>query len=132
MTERSLQRAREADVEELSEIDMELFGEEGFSESTFRRELRVGTCFVIRQDDLILGYAHVRSDDGIHDLMRLGVRAHVQAQGLGRALLRAARKELPGKMMLLVRKVNRGARRLYESEGFSVEGTLNDSWLMVG
>ena len=127
--------AREAD--ELAEIDQDLFGEDSLSEATLRRELATGICFIAREaiskveDTNILGYALLRSDEGIHDLLRLGVRPSQQGKGIGRALLHEARAACLGKMMLLVKKENQKARKLYESEGFKLEGELKDSWLMV-
>jgi ribosomal protein S18 acetylase RimI-like enzyme len=127
----NFQRATVEDCEQLEKLDISLFGEDAFSETTFKRELAEGTCILAKYEDDILGYAFVRDSPVIHDLIRLGVREDCQHQGLGRALLKRAITDFPGKMVLLVKRWNSNALQLYKSEGFSICGMLNDSWEMI-
>ncbi|MFI9647616.1 GNAT family N-acetyltransferase [Streptomyces sp. NPDC052040] len=74
--------------------------------------------------------AHVRQIQG------LAVADEARGAGVGRALLRAAREEAArrGARRLTLRVLghNTPARRLYESEGFTVEGVLPEEFLLDG
>ncbi|MFJ5528594.1 GNAT family N-acetyltransferase [Streptomyces sp. NPDC093261] len=74
--------------------------------------------------------AHVRQIQG------LAVADEARGAGVGRALLRAAREEASrrGARRLTLRVLghNTPARRLYESEGFTVEGILPEEFLIDG
>ncbi|GAB2740707.1 GNAT family N-acetyltransferase [Streptomyces bullii] len=74
--------------------------------------------------------AHVRQIQG------LVVAEEARGAGVGRALLRAAREEArrQGARRLTLRVLghNTPARKLYESEGFVVEGVLPEEFLVEG
>ncbi|MFI8187850.1 GNAT family N-acetyltransferase [Streptomyces sp. NPDC085946] len=74
--------------------------------------------------------AHVRQIQG------LVVAREARGAGVGRALLRAAREEArrrgARRLTLRVLGHNTAARRLYESEGFVVEGVLPEEFLLDG
>jgi len=125
-----LLQATPRDAEALSELDLLLFGEDSFGPSIFRQELTVGWGLLALEGEEIVGYALVRPGR-LHDLTRLGVHPRHHRKGIARELLRAARATHPGPMMLFVRKQNAGARALYVSECFRIEGCLETSWLML-
>lgn len=74
--------------------------------------------------------AHVRQIQG------LGVDPRARGHGVARALVQAAveqaRREGARRMTLRVLGHNAPARRLYESEGFAVEGVLPGEFLLDG
>ncbi|WSQ08539.1 GNAT family N-acetyltransferase [Streptomyces sp. NBC_01231] len=74
--------------------------------------------------------AHVRQIQG------LVVSDVARGAGVGRALLRAAQEEARGqgarRLTLRVLGHNAPARKLYESEGFVVEGILPEEFLLEG
>ncbi|MCN9239879.1 GNAT family N-acetyltransferase [Streptomyces sp. RY43-2] len=74
--------------------------------------------------------AHVRQIQG------LAVAEEARGAGVGRALLRAAQDEArrlgARRLTLRVLAHNTPARRLYESEGFAVEGVLPEEFLLDG
>ncbi|MEV5439435.1 GNAT family N-acetyltransferase [Streptomyces sp. NPDC052682] len=74
--------------------------------------------------------AHVRQIQG------LAVAEEARGAGVGRVLLRAAREEArrQGARRLTLRVLghNTPARRLYESEGFAVEGVLPEEFFVGG
>ncbi|WP_327236944.1 GNAT family N-acetyltransferase [Streptomyces sp. NBC_01317] len=74
--------------------------------------------------------AHVRQIQG------LAVRESARGHGVGRALLRAAalhaRNQGARRLTLRVLGHNLPARRLYEAEGFAVEGVLPGEFLLDG
>ncbi|EPD58904.1 hypothetical protein HMPREF1211_05843 [Streptomyces sp. HGB0020] len=74
--------------------------------------------------------AHVRQIQG------LAVAEQARGAGVGRALLRAvreeARKQGARRLTLRVLGHNAPARKLYETEGFAVEGVLPGEFLLEG
>jgi ribosomal protein S18 acetylase RimI-like enzyme len=86
---------------------------------------------------LILGaWTHLDSSRHVLEVKGLAVDPARQGEGIGTALLDAgierARKEGRRKLMLRVLGGNDGARRLYESRGFAIEGTLRGVFLLDG
>ena len=86
---------------------------------------------------LILGdWTDLDSSRHVLEVKGLAVDPARQGEGIGGALLDAgierARGEGRRKLMLRVLGGNDGARRLYESRGFEVEGTLRGVFLLDG
>ncbi|MEU1176316.1 GNAT family N-acetyltransferase [Streptomyces sp. NPDC005820] len=97
---------------------------------------------VAELEDRLLGYirlvpptslgatAHVRQIQG------LAVSEEARGRGVGRALLRAAveetRRQGARRITLRVLGHNAPARKLYESEGFAVEGILPEEMFLAG
>lgn len=119
------------EVEEIEQLEMELFPENCMNARTLANELKHGKCWVVEDDDRkVIGYVLARVDNDIVDILRLGVRSGHRCHGLGSRLLRRAMLEAP-RAMLMVDKNNQPALRLYESYGFSVVGTVTGSWVMT-
>lgn len=121
--------ATEDDLETIVELENALF-DNAFGFWTMRQELRASRVYLLIEAGCVRGYAIVRADAELADLLRLGVFPHVQGKGYGKALLDHALAEVPGPMMLLVRKDNSLARDLYRTRGFKVVGTTDESWVM--
>ncbi|MFE0456682.1 GNAT family N-acetyltransferase [Streptomyces sp. NPDC058914] len=99
-------------------------------------------CLVAEVDGRVAGYvllgfptplacnAHVRQIQG------LAVANEARGRGAGRALIRAAveeaRRRGARRVTLRVLAHNTPARKLYESEGFVVEGVLPEEFLLGG
>lgn len=109
----------------------------------FFDERHVPEDFLVAEvDDRLVGYirlvpptslacnAHVRQIQG------LAVAEQARGAGVARALLRAARDEARSRgarrLTLRVLGHNTAARKLYESEGFVVEGVLPEEFLLDG
>jgi ribosomal protein S18 acetylase RimI-like enzyme len=126
------QLATPLDAEDVSDLDCAVFPEEGLGPSIMRQEISLGWGMMVFEGHLLVGYALVRPGP-MHDLTRLGVREGYRGQGIGAALLNAARIAHPtGQMMLLVRKKNQPAIDMYSKAGFIIAGTRETSWLMLG
>lgn len=124
-----ISEAKREDLDYLVEMDLELFGEDSFGPSIFRKEFEVSTILVARDGDNPVGYAVVRKGS-MNDLLRLGVSKEYQGKGVGRELLNKV-LELPGKTLLFVRRNNEPAISLYKSAGFNVVGQHEQSWVML-
>ncbi|MGW2249856.1 N-acetyltransferase family protein [Kitasatospora sp. NPDC001660] len=93
-------------------------------------------------DGRIVGYVRqvpatpLASNRHVRQIQGLGVDTSVRGQGIGRQLVdaacEAARAEGARKMTLRVLGWNAPARRLYESCGFVVEGSLAEEFLIDG
>ncbi|MFJ9730536.1 GNAT family N-acetyltransferase [Streptomyces sp. NPDC101169] len=108
----------------------------------FDERHRPGDYLVAELDGRIAGYirlvlptalaanAHVRQIQG------LVVSDEARGRGVGGALVRAAVEEARARgarrLTLRVLGHNTPARRLYESQGFAVEGVLPGEWLIEG
>ena len=82
---------------------------------------------VIEATDEVLGfvvYARVLDEVTVHEI---AVHAEYQGRGLGQALLCSALREMRRvgvvRCLLEVRESNQSARRLYQRNGFSIDGT---------
>jgi ribosomal protein S18 acetylase RimI-like enzyme len=124
-----IQNATEEHVEAICELENQLF-DNSFGPGIIRQEMRVGWGLVAVEDEKVLGYAIVRPHPLLNDLLRLGVSPDAQRKGLGRALLRKAKEMFRGPIILIVRKKNEAAFRLYRQEGFHIVGQSEDSWVM--
>jgi ribosomal protein S18 acetylase RimI-like enzyme len=72
----------------------------------------------------------------VYEVIDLAVATEYQRQGIGRALVEAAVGEAAARgarrLTLRVLSSNPGARALYESAGFAVEGVLREEFLLEG
>lgn len=90
----------------------------------------------------IVGYVRLgfstplASNTHVRQIQGLAVAAEVRGRGVGRALIRAvteeARRRGARRLTLRVLGHNTPARKLYESEGFVVEGILPEEFLLAG
>jgi [ribosomal protein S18]-alanine N-acetyltransferase len=117
-------------IAELMPYELELFGAEAWSASSYRDELADTRhrFYVVELGDAgeLLGWAGVRVIDLEAEILTVGVIPAARRRGLGRELLRAlldeARRRGAGEVFLEVRADHDGAQKLYETEGFSVLG----------
>ena len=83
-------------------------------------------CAVATEGDTILGFLVTRpTAPAEHEILNLAVRPEARRKGVGTALLLQALTE-GGDWFLEARESNLGARRLYESLGFSIVGVRRD------
>jgi ribosomal-protein-alanine N-acetyltransferase len=116
--------AEPGDISSVAEIERASFTDP-WSEDAL--DAASGSMLVAEREGRVVGYVVAVSviDEG--EIMNLAVRPDVRGLGLGRRLLRSAldRLALRGitEVFLEVRRSNRAARRLYETEGFRVVGS---------
>ncbi|MFI5682483.1 GNAT family N-acetyltransferase [Streptomyces sp. NPDC051636] len=146
----SLRPARPEDDEELTVLDVAtwsplhavmpepqppypaFFTERHTAEDTLVAELdgRVVGYLRLGLPTPLASNAHVRQIQG------LAVAGEARGRGVGRALVRAAveeaRRRGARRITLRVLGHNTPARKLYESEGFVVEGVLPEEFLLAG
>lgn len=124
----------QGDLEGICELENLLF-ENSFGPGTVSREMLASYVVVARTDDPhvaygVAGYAIFRPGP-MGDLLRLGVHPRARGQGLGTELLEHVLRLFPGPAMLLVRKDNEDAFRIYRKAGFEVTGKTDESWVML-
>jgi ribosomal-protein-alanine N-acetyltransferase len=117
----------EADLPAVMELERELFPEDAWTEGVFRSELAeqpVTRHYVVAEDDggKLTGYAGLCAVAGDGDVQTIGVRAALEGQGIGSALLTALLNEASARgceaVFLEVRADNERAQHLYERFGF--------------
>ena len=101
-----------------------------------------GDVLVAEEGGEVVGYValgsptRLESNRHVMDVRGLGVAPDHQGRGLGRTLMEAAvaeaRRRGARKLRLRVLGANSGARALYESCGFAVEGVLREEFLLDG
>ena len=124
----SLERMRAADLDEVLTIERASFTMP-WSRGAFLYEMeqnQVARCFVMREDDRLVGYICLwEVADEVH-VTNIAVRPDARRRGIGRALLGRilddARARSLRLVVLEVRPSNTEARALYESFGFRVVG----------
>ena len=97
---------------------------------------------VAERDGQVVGYVRLNqairlpSHRHVLEVNGLAVAPHAQGGGVGRALVECAKHEAghrgASKLTLRVLGGNTGARRLYESCGFVVEGVLTGEFRLAG
>ena len=119
------------DSDELSLLEMDLFPDNCLNEYTLAREIDLGQGFIVTDNHKIVAYMLMRGDGYLMDIMRLGVVAGYQGQGLGTRLLRVG-MQLAEQVMLTVETKNERALRLYDRHGFQIVGQLigGSAWVM--
>jgi ribosomal protein S18 acetylase RimI-like enzyme len=122
-----LRPARQDDADKIADLEMLLFPENCWNERTLGDLLEQGKSWVAEENGEILGYAIISDDNGIADLLRLGVRSKSRRQGIGRCLMEFGLGKRPA--VLMVKAMN-PAIALYRQCGFRVVGTLDGAWTM--
>ncbi|MDQ0747944.1 GNAT superfamily N-acetyltransferase [Streptomyces africanus] len=99
-------------------------------------------CLVAELGDRLAGYLHlgfptpVAANRHVLQIQGLAVAEEARGRGVGRALVRAAvdegRRRGARRLTLRVLGHNAPARRLYEAEGFVVEGVLPEEFRLDG
>lgn len=99
-------------------------------------------CLVAELDRRIVGYVRLgfptplASNAHVRQIQGLAVADEARGRGVGRALIRAAVEEArrggARRITLRVLAHNTPARKLYESEGFAVEGVLPEEFFLGG
>ena len=120
------------DNEAMSRLDMAIFPDNCFNETTLRAELEVGGGYIAIIEREAVGYSLFRIERGLVDILRLGVLETVRCKGLGGALLALSMRQ-GRKAMLTVKKTNRIAINLYLKHGFSITGHIpqGNYWVMM-
>jgi ribosomal protein S18 acetylase RimI-like enzyme len=120
------------DADVIAELEMQVFPENCFNETTIAKEIELGTGWVIELADEVVAYALVRDDGYLLDLTRLGVREDCRGMGLG-AMLLDRLLGIQRDTMLTVRVTNETALHLYRTRGFQIVGRFRDggSWVML-
>lgn len=100
---------------------------------------------LVNQDDQIIGYFYTRCVAGEAELLNIAVDRPFQGKGVGHQLLILLKKTLvaagANTLWLEVRQSNRGARALYQKQGFELisrragyypcpDGTTEDALIM--
>lgn len=125
-----IRKATPEDIERICALEAACFSENSLSYAMLERELEVSWVFV--DGEPVAAYAIVGREGELLDLLRLGVDPQHQGRGAGTRLLRYV-LSLGQNVMLLVRKENVRAFRLYQKHGFEVTGHFNAeeaSWVM--
>jgi ribosomal protein S18 acetylase RimI-like enzyme len=144
----SLRIARAEDREEIRRIDLATWlprvtpGPRPDDERDLLENFGAANVIVAEAGEGLAGYlilgAWTKLDSSRHVLEVKGLAVDLarQGEGVGGALLDAgigrAREEGRRKLTLRVLGGNDGARRLYESRGFEIEGTLRGVFLLDG
>lgn len=119
------------DADAVSDLDVLLFPDNSFNETTIASEIKLGMGLVIEENGVVIAYALIRDDGHLLDLIRLGVHPDHQKKGLGTQLLKHLLR-MGRETILTVRPDNPVAIRLYKAFGFEVVGRLRDEagWVM--
>jgi RimJ/RimL family protein N-acetyltransferase len=111
-------------------------------EPFFTERFGPGNHLVAEREGRVLGYLRLgfptslAANAHVRQILGFVVAEEARGAGVGRALLRAAadeaRRQGARRLTLRVLGHNTPARRLYESEGFVVEGVLPEEFLLDG
>lgn len=144
-----IRRATATDEPELTRIDRATHTPQstiapppGRDHSVFGDRTRIESTLVALVEGEPAGYVALRpptphpSSSHVLEICGLAVDPEHQGGGVGRALIEAAARDAAGRgarrLTLRVLSSNAGARRLYESCGFGVEGVLHEEFLLAG
>lgn len=115
-------------IPEATEIELELFDIQPWSEAQFWSELAADdrVMFAALDDGALAGYADIAIGEGEAEILNIAVRKTHQGKGVGYALLRAMLDAADGagarRVLLEARTGNDVAIALYERNGFTVVG----------
>ncbi len=108
--------ARRADLPWLHDSDVEVFGAEAWSDSTWETTLATSSVWLADQ----CGFCVMRPAGDVCDLDRIAVLPQHRRAGVGAELLQAALdRSMQPRVLLEVRRDNVGAIGLYERFGFT-------------
>lgn len=124
----TIRPATRLDAERLAFLDAQLFADDPLSQQSLTLEIGTGPSWVIEEEEVIVGYAVSRAQEGLLDILRLGVAKGCQGRGLGTRLLERALLGHPVSM-LTVRKGSR-AVAFYHQHRFRIVGDLGPAWVM--
>ena len=120
-----IRTAREADIDQLEDIERRCFSGDKLSRRSFRRFIRSpGACMIVAENAGILGYGLVlmRRDSASARIYSIAIQPQNHKQGLGKKLIQRceelARRGGRGRMVLEVRVDNGAAIALYEKLGY--------------
>jgi len=122
-----IERFRWWHIAEVMPVEEDLFGAEKWSAAMFWNELAQRNHYLVAvDDDGLLGYAGLATNDGEAWVQNIAVRRTAQRRGAGRALLEAllAEAERRGikQTLLEVAVDNAPAQHLYATYGFEPVG----------
>ncbi|MER5769688.1 GNAT family N-acetyltransferase [Streptomyces sp. NPDC001985] len=150
MDESHIRHGRPDDEAALARLDRETWStlhavtECPAPDAPFFGDRRVPADYLVAEgpDGAILGYTRVSPptplacNQHVRQIQGLAVAGEARGRGIARALLRAAcaeaRRQGAVRITLRVLGHNTPARRLYESEGFAVEGVLPGEFRLAG
>ena len=112
-----MRTACQEDADQIFLLDVQLFGDHSLMPGIIGRVIGRGCSQVVEQDQQVVGYTLIDDQQGIPDLLRLGVKAALQGQGVARRLLGSALQRFPD-MILTVEPDNIRALSLYRNHGF--------------
>lgn len=118
------------DVFLIAGLEILLFPDNCMNEHSIELELEAGKAWVEEEG---AGYILTRWGPDFIDILRLGVHPSHQREGHGRRLLQEVLRQADLPLMLTVDRENRGARRLYEREGFEKVASMpqNNALIMI-
>ncbi|HOT56809.1 MAG TPA: ribosomal protein S18-alanine N-acetyltransferase [Ornithinibacter sp.] len=118
------------DIEQLAQLERELFADDAWSQQTWWAELagRPRRDYVAEVEGAeVLGYAGLDHGGDVADVMTIAVAPSARGRGLGRRLLdeleTRARAGRAASVMLEVRADNAAAIGLYDRAGYTVVST---------
>jgi len=122
----------QADADEVAKLDAILFPDNCFNERTLAKEIALGFGWVIYNGMDLVGYALIRDEPHVLDVIRLGIHPDFQRQHLGTALIKKVLEKRQD-VMLTVRESNVVALRMYRRHGFELIGRLQsgEGWVML-
>lgn len=123
--------AMTGDLDGVSAIEQTFFSN-SMSPRQLELELGAGGILIEKEDGgPIRGYAVYRREEGMLDLLRLGVHPEYQGRKIGSRILQRL-LETEEHAILTVAKANERALRLYLKFGFQITGHLSHeaSWVM--
>jgi ribosomal-protein-alanine N-acetyltransferase len=128
--ERLIEPMRERDLPSVMDIERRIYAFP-WTQGNFLDSLRTGYgCWVLREADVLVGYAVVAVAAGEAHLLNLSIAERQQRRGYGGVLLshlvEVARAHRAGTLFLEVRPSNESGRHLYRKHGFRRIGVRRD------
>ena len=123
------------DVADICDLEYQTFPNDSFNETTIANQLLVGGGVIASSPKGSIGYALLGYDNGLTDILRLGVSKQWRRMGVGTKLLKSV-QDKHRCSMLCVRQDNWAALLLYMKLGFKIIGEYAQtptakSWVML-